>query len=131
MIRLRLHSRHSAATTVSPPVRNRRRQVVGWAENRVADPTCTGTQVRQFRAVVWAGPHYVPRERAPLPGDSTSAATAINDKGEAVGISGDCGQAVGSVSARNAVLWDARGVRHKLGNLGGVAWNTPTATHCS
>jgi hypothetical protein len=28
---------------------NGRRQTVGWSENGVHDPTCTGTQVLQFR----------------------------------------------------------------------------------
>ena len=66
------------------------------------------------------------QELPPLPGDSTSAATAINDHGQVVGISGDCGVAVGSVSAKHAVLWQ-NGVPIDLGNIGGDAWNTPTA----
>jgi probable HAF family extracellular repeat protein len=66
------------------------------------------------------------QELPPLPGDSTSAATAINDLGQVVGISGDCGIAVGGVSAKHAVLWD-NGVPINLGNIGGDAWNTPTA----
>jgi probable HAF family extracellular repeat protein len=43
-----------------------------------------------------------------------------------VGISGDCGDAVGSVSARNMVLW-THGVPERLPDLGGKAWNTPMA----
>jgi len=66
------------------------------------------------------------QELPPLPGDSTSAATAINDRGQVVGISGDCGVAVGSVSAKHAVLWE-NGIPTDLGNIGGDAWNTPTA----
>ncbi len=77
-------------------------QVVGWAENGVHDPTCnTAFQILQFRAVIWQ-PNGTMQELPPLPGDSTSAATAINDLGQVVGISGDCGVAVGSVSARHA-----------------------------
>ena len=34
------------------------------------------------------------------------AATAINDKGQVVGISGACGVAVGDVSAAHAVIWE-------------------------
>src|SRR5258708_26476501 len=62
----------------------------------------------------------------PLPGESTRAATAINDLGQVVGMSGDCGVAVGSVSARHAVVWQ-NGVPMDLGNIGGDAWNTRTA----
>jgi probable HAF family extracellular repeat protein len=106
---------------------NRIGQIVGWAENGKADETCTGTQVEQFRAVLWAAGTHRPRELAPLPGDSTSAAVAINDRGQVVGISGACGTAVGGVSARHAVLWDAAGRPHYLGNIGGEQWNTPDA----
>lgn len=106
---------------------NRRGQIVGWAEDGKTDPSCTGTQVEQFRAVLWDPASYRPRELAPLPGDSTSAAVAINDRGQVVGISGACGTAVGGVSARHAVLWDAQGQPHDLGNLGGQQWNTPDA----
>jgi probable HAF family extracellular repeat protein len=101
-------------------------QIVGWAENGVHDPTCdTAFQVLQFRAVIW-GPNGEMQELPPLPGDSTSAATAINDKGQVVGISGACGIAIGGVSAAHAVLWE-NGVPIDIGNLGGHSWNTPTA----
>lgn len=66
------------------------------------------------------------QELPPLPGDTTSAATAINDNGLVVGISGDCGIAVGGVSARHSVLWE-NGVPRKIDDLGGHTWNTPTA----
>ena len=105
---------------------NNRGQVVGWAENGVHDPTCDPSfQILQFRAAIWQ-PDGTMQELPPLPGDSTSAATAINDQGQVVGISGDCGVAVGSVSARHAVLWED-GIPMDLGNIGGDAWNTPTA----
>lgn len=104
---------------------NNKGQVVGWAENGVHDPTCnTSFQTLQFRAAIWQ-PDGTMQELPPLPGDSTSAATAINDLGQVVGISGDCFVAVGYSSARHAVLWQ-NGVPMDLGNLGGDAWNTPT-----
>ena len=106
---------------------NRRGEVVGWAETGQRDPTCISPQVEQFLAVRWDASSYVPHELAPLPGDSTSAATAINDRGQVVGISGACGTAVGGVSATHAVMWDERGAPHDLGTIGGVAWNTPAA----
>ena len=74
---------------------NNRGQIVGWAENGVHDPSCDPAfQILQFRAVIWSRNGDM-RELPPLPGDSTSAATAINDKGQVVGISGACGIAVG------------------------------------
>jgi len=101
--------------------------VVGWAENTVHDPTCNLPQVLQFRAVVWNGhSRRVVRELSPLPGDTVTAATAINDAGQVVGISGICANAVGGYSAAHAVLWQD-GRPTDLGDLGGVAWNTPMA----
>ena len=108
---------------------NNRGQVVGWAETAVHDPTCSlaDGQVLQFRAVVWEPKKnkIEKRELRPFPGDSTSAATAINDRGQAVGISGDCDQAVGRFSAVHAVLWDKNGNVTEIPNLGGETWHTP------
>jgi probable HAF family extracellular repeat protein len=106
---------------------NNRGQVVGWAETPVHDPTCTGVQVLQFRGVVWEPKknEIKTRELVPFSMDATSAATAINDRGEAVGISGDCDQAVGRFSARHAVLWSKNGKVTEIPNLGGVTWHTP------
>lgn len=105
---------------------NNRGETVGWAENGVQDATCDTTlQTLQFRAVMWE-PDGSMKELPPLPGDSTSAATAINDLGQVVGISGACGIAVGGVSAAHSVLWQ-EGVPTEIPNLGGHTWNTPTA----
>lgn len=103
---------------------NARGQVVGWAETAVHDPTCTAPQVLQFRAVRWEG--GVAHELPPFPGDSTSAATAINERGQVVGISGECDVAVGRKSALHAVMWDGSRIVN-LGDVGGVYWNTPMA----
>jgi probable HAF family extracellular repeat protein len=105
---------------------NNRGQIVGWAENGEFDPTCDPQfQLLQFHAAIW-WPDGRMQDLPPLAGDSVSAATAINDKGQVVGISGDCGIAIGGVSARHAVRWDD-GVPTNLGDLGGQTWNTPTA----
>ncbi|WP_158543360.1 hypothetical protein [Dyella psychrodurans] len=102
--------------------------IVGWAENTIHDPTCdpTSTQVLQFKPVVW-GPDDNDIQALPLIGTDTSgAATAINDRGQIVGISGICDQAVGRFSAIHAVVWQNNKARD-LGNLGVGAWNTPMA----
>src|SRR5881396_2429978 len=75
-------------------------QVVGWAENGVHDPNCCCTQVLQFRPAVWTlGPPDQIQDLPLIPGDTSGAATAINDNGQIVGISGICDQAVGRHTA--------------------------------
>jgi probable HAF family extracellular repeat protein len=102
-------------------------QVVGWAENDVHDPTCVSPQVLQFRPAVWElGPPDQIHDLPLIPGDTSGAATAINDNGQIVGISGICDQALGRHTARHAVLWENGGVTD-IGNLGATWWNTPTA----
>ena len=102
-------------------------QVVGWAENDVHDPTCVSPQVLQFRPAVWQlGPPDQIHDLPLIPGDTSGAATAINDNGQIVGISGICDQAVGRHTAKHAVLWENGGVTD-IGNLGANWWNTPTA----
>src|SRR5437867_3789536 len=102
-------------------------KVVGWAENGVHDPNCCCTQVLQFRPAVWTlGPPDEIQDLPLISGDSSGAATAINDNGQIVGISGICDQAVGRYTAAHAVLWENGGVTD-LGNLGALYWNTPTA----
>jgi probable HAF family extracellular repeat protein len=104
--------------------------VVGWAETAVHDPTCTDAQVLQFRAALWdpkngSNGKVKVRELRPLAGDSASAATAINDEGQVVGISGKCDQAVGRFSALHAVLWNKNHKPVEIPNLGGITWHTP------
>jgi probable HAF family extracellular repeat protein len=101
-------------------------QIVGWAENGVHDTTCTAPQVLQFRAVIWTNDGDSIQQLPPLGDDHTSAAVAINDKGQVVGISGRCDRARGRFSARHAVIWE-NGTPRNLGDLGGIAWNTPAA----
>ena len=102
-------------------------QVVGWAENDVHDPACVSPQVLQFRPAVWElGPPDQIHDLPLIAGDTSGSATAINDNGQIVGISGICDQAVGRHTARHAVLWENGGVTD-IGNLGANWWNTPTA----
>ncbi len=101
--------------------------VVGWAENTCHDGTCVPPQVLQFRPVFWDTNRHDRIHEFPLiAGDTSGAATAINDVGQAVGISGICDQAIGRHTARHAVLWQ-NGQAINLGNLGARFWNTPTA----
>jgi probable HAF family extracellular repeat protein len=106
---------------------NNRGQVVGWAENTVRDSTCVAPQVLQFKAVVWdlKRDHIEVEELPLLPGDTSGAATAINNRGQVVGISGICDQAVGRHTARHAALWE-KGEVIDLGNIGANHWVTPT-----
>jgi uncharacterized membrane protein len=101
---------------------------VGWAEVPTGDPTCSGRgQILGFLGAVWDTEHGDQiQPLLPLDGDSASAATAINDRGQIVGISGICDQAVGRFTARHMVVWNA-GVASDLGSFGGEAWNTPMA----
>ena len=103
-------------------------QIVGWAENGVHDPNCCCTQVLQFRPAVWTlGPPDQIQDLLLIPGDSSGAATAINDNGQIVGISGICDQAVGRHTAKHAVLWENGTVTDIYPNAPAPWWNTPTA----
>jgi probable HAF family extracellular repeat protein len=102
-------------------------QVVGWAENGIQDPNCCCTQVLQFRPAMWTlGPDQI-HELPLISGDSSGAATAINDHGQIVGISGICDQAVGRHTAKHAVLWQNGTVTDIYPNAPAPWWNTPTA----
>src|SRR5215204_1191081 len=84
---------------------NNHRQIVGWAETDIMDSeSCTAPQRFLFRAVVWGPSGKEIRELPLYPGDDSSAATAINDHGQIVGISGKCDQAIGRKTAEHAVV---------------------------
>jgi len=110
---------------------NNRDQIVGWAENNTHDPTCnefTNThQVLQFEAVLWVrdDDHYEAVALPPYPGDLDGAATAINQTGAVVGISGICDAAVGGGTAEHMVMWRDGRILMSLPTLGGSYWNTP------
>lgn len=112
---------HGFATEI-----NNKGQAVGWAETLVYDPTCdsTTTQKLQFRAALWEPKKNRMIQLRPYGNDSVSSATAINDRGQVVGISGECDQAVGRGSARHAVMWEHGKVK-RIGDLGGNGWHTP------
>jgi uncharacterized membrane protein len=109
---------------------NENGEIAGWAETKQHDSTCVKPQVLQFLPATWDA---VSRQVEPLPTltvkgktDPDGAATAVNDFGEVVGISGICYEAVGSFSARHALAWKYR-KPIELKTIGGISWNTPTA----
>jgi probable HAF family extracellular repeat protein len=108
---------------------NNLRQAVGWAENGVEDTErCVSPQVFQFRPAMWSlGPPDQIHELPLIAGDSSGAATAINDNGQIVGISGICDQAVGRHTAKHAVLWENGTVTDIYPDAPAPWWNTPTA----
>src|SRR5947208_110752 len=108
---------------------NNLRQAVGWAENGVEDTErCVSPQVFQFRPAMWSlGPPDQIHELPLITGDSSGAATAINDNGQIVGISGICDQAVGRHTAKHAVLWENGTVTDIYPDAPAPWWNTPTA----
>jgi probable HAF family extracellular repeat protein len=108
-------------------------QAVGWAETGFHDPTCCcqsepGHQVLQFLPAVWdLGSGDQIHDLPLIAGDSSGAATAINDNGQIVGISGICDQAVGRRTATHAVLWENGTVTDIYPDAPAPWWNTPTA----
>jgi probable HAF family extracellular repeat protein len=102
-------------------------ETVGWAENTVHDPSCILPQVLQFKPVVWGPGREQIRELSLVEGDTAGAATALNDRGQIVGISGSCGFAVGGPTGKHAVLWDNGRLIQIVSPYGASApyWNTP------
>lgn len=109
---------------------NNENEVVGWAEDTTQDPTCTNGQVLQFEPAYWDQSGVIHRLPT-LAGDPDGAATANNDAGQIVGISGICDQAIGRFTAAHVVIWNARGAVRQLFAVNSVSWNTPTAINQS
>jgi uncharacterized membrane protein len=77
---------------------------------------------------MWSlGPPDQIHELPLITGDSSGAATAINDNSQIVGISGICDQAVGRHTAKHAVLWENGTVTDIYPDAPAPWWNTPTA----
>jgi probable HAF family extracellular repeat protein len=91
---------------------NNRGQVVGQVENATLDSTCEGfSQVFQLEPVLWDKDEV--QQLPTFPGDPDGMAVAINEKGQAVGASGDCNFSF------HALLWQ-NGSAIDLGSLGGT-----------
>ena len=107
---------------------NNKGQVIGWAETSYEDPTCVSPQVLQFLPYVYDVKTKKIAALQVYPGDSDGTANALNDKGQMAGISGICSVAEGGASAIHAVFWqDQDSTPINMGNLGGMAWNTPAS----
>jgi probable HAF family extracellular repeat protein len=92
-------------------------QVVGLAENTTLDSTCSNSAY-QLEPVIWE--KGVPNQLRTVSGDPDGFVNAINDRGQAVGGSGDC--LSGPAGALHAVLWQ-NGSPVDLGNLGGMLFS--------
>lgn len=88
---------------------NDRDEVVGTAENTTTDPTCA--PYPEIKPVIWRKGHV--HELPTFRGDPDGVTLAINDRGEAVGVSGDCFHVL------HALLW-RNGKAIDLGSLGGT-----------
>jgi probable HAF family extracellular repeat protein len=104
--------------------------IAGTAENAEVDSTCPGAslspQTIQFKPVIWTKAFPLSpvdlRELATVDDDPDGIANAINDLGQAVGASGNCGpfnpNNQNNLTALHAVLWQNNQAIN-LGNLGG------------
>ena len=103
-------------------------QIPGTAETKIVDASCSASQpsqVLQYRPVIWEPNPETIRQLPLLSGDTVGVAARINDKGQAVGFSGSCGDSalLPLPFGPHAVLWDKDGAVHDLGNLGAATVN--------
>jgi probable HAF family extracellular repeat protein len=99
---------------------NNRGQIVGFAENGTQDPACPSPQVLDFEAVIWGPAEGQIQDLPPLSGDTVGIAAEMNDRGQAVGVTGLCSALATAVA--HAVLWQ-KGSAIDLGNLGSQLFN--------
>jgi len=102
-----LHGNNAAANGF-----NNKDQVVGKAEQAIADPSCQPPRVHASQGVIWQHGKLT-TVLANFPGDLQGSGHSINDFGQVVGWSGSCSEFVS-----HALLWD-HGRRFDLGSLKG------------
>jgi len=90
-----------------------RGNVAGTAENDTPDSSCIAPQVLHFKPVIWEEGEI--HELPTVAGDPDGVAFAINDRGQAAGVSGDC-----TLTPGHALLWHDGKVTD-MGTLGGLA----------
>ena len=100
-------------------------QVVGVAETANQDENCVAPQVLDYAGVIWTPLRNRIEALPPYPGDTSSAAIGINDRGQAVGASGACAPVSASIGV-HALLWE-NGRFTYLGTLGGQLSNVAYA----
>jgi probable HAF family extracellular repeat protein len=102
---------------------NNRGQVAGYAENSTHDSTCAAPnpQVLQVEPVIWEEGEI--QQLPTFPGDPDGGANGINDRGQAVGLSGTCFSLTIGPSFSHVLLWQG-GKATDLGNLGGTSVNS-------
>ena len=104
-------------------------QIVGFAENAIADDCATPFQARRFEPVIWDADGQIRRLQIP-DGDTVAFAFGINNSGQSVGGSGLCSNTIippfANITSPHATLWNSDGSAVDLGNLGG-AINTASA----
>jgi uncharacterized membrane protein len=103
-------------------------QIPGAAETATVDSSCsTGApfQMLRYKPVIWDPGTRVPRQLALPHGDTVGYATVINDRSQAVGFTGSCGNSALPPIAfgPRAVLWEPDGSVRDLGNLGAPVLN--------
>lgn len=109
-------------------------QIVGVAETATIDTNCALPQQLDVEAVVWGPTAGEVRMLPPLPGDVEGGAFSINDRGQIVGASGQCGPTFPFAEITHAVLWqngkpiDLRGLGGKCANYAAVG-QQPRADH--
>jgi len=91
---------------------NNRGEVAGFAENTTHDPTCTPPSVVQFKPVLWDNGGQI-HELPTVGGDPDGIVFAVNDKGQAVGQTGNC------FTSLHGVFWQ-QGTPTDLGSVEGL-----------
>jgi probable HAF family extracellular repeat protein len=91
---------------------NQQGQVVGNAEDGTIDPTCSAPQLFHFKPVIWeedpveSGVQELPT----APGDLDGVAYALNDKEQAIGLTGNC------TTAFHSLLWQRQNITVQSGS---------------
>jgi len=101
---------------------NNRGQVVGVAAIATQDPTCAPPFVLGFEPALWED--GLIQQLPTVFGDPDGFADGINEKGQAVGGTGNCALTVQN-QTDHAVLWE-NGAATDLGSLGGTTNNLAT-----